>query len=109
MENRRRDRTAAAFTRLALLLLVPGVLIESPSGRIFCIALAALAAGRGGRRVAAACILAACVVVGWPAWSEHRSGYDAWRAHGRQQGPGGEAPAAAAAPAKTAAQATGGP
>lgn len=65
-----------------MLLLAPGILIMSPAGRLFFIALAALIAlfplvfGSMKRRIFGAIVIAIAGIIGTPTYFEHRRIYD---------------------------------
>ena len=73
-----RDESAGTLNWLAGLLLLPGLAIMSPTGRIFFIVLAAIVAlipvvfSSGKRRIVGAVILLVCLVIVAPTYLEHR-------------------------------------
>jgi hypothetical protein len=72
------DKSAGSLAWFAVLLLLPGVLIMSPTGRISFIALAAFVAlvpvifGSRKRRIFGGIVIAVCLVIGTPTYFEHR-------------------------------------
>lgn len=76
------DKSARSLAWFAVFLLLPGVLIMSPTGRIFFIALAAIVAlipvifGSMKRRIFGGIVVAVCLVIGMPTYFEHRKIYD---------------------------------
>jgi uncharacterized membrane protein len=72
------DQSAGTLAWLAVFLLIPGLLIMSPTGRIFFIALAAAVAlvpvvfGSTKRRIFGGVVLAICLLLGPATYLEHR-------------------------------------
>ncbi len=88
MKWRMRESSSTALLVLSALFLAPGMLIGSPDGRIFFLALAGLVsaivviAGSSRKKRVAACIgLLLVVALAIPTWSEYRAHYDSWEKH----------------------------
>jgi hypothetical protein len=85
---RMKDSSSTALLALAALFFVPAVLILSPDGRLFFLALAALvsvivliAAPSRMKRTAACIGLLLAVALAIQAWPEYKANADAWRKH----------------------------
>ncbi|MGE5856393.1 MAG: hypothetical protein ACM34C_07490 [Syntrophaceae bacterium] len=83
-----KDSSSTTLLVLSALFLAPGMLIGSPDGRIFFLALAGLVsavvviAGPSRKKRVAACIgLLLVVALAIPTWSEYRATYDSWKKH----------------------------
>ena len=79
-----KDSTSTALLALIALFLAPGLLILSPDGRLFFLALAglvsavvAIAAPSGKKRLVAAVALVIAVVMALQAWPEYKTHADA--------------------------------
>ncbi len=88
MKWRIQESSSTALLVLSALFLAPGMLIGSPDGRIFFLALAGLVsaivviAGSSRKKRVAACIgLLLVVALAIPTWSEYRAHYDSWEKH----------------------------
>jgi membrane protein implicated in regulation of membrane protease activity len=84
MKPRLKDTSSTALLALAALFLAPGMLILSPDGRLFFLALAGLvsavvviAAPSGQKRLFAGIALVIAVVMALQAWPEYRAHADA--------------------------------
>ena len=72
------DQSAGALCWFAAILMLPGVLIMSPTGRLASLALAALIAlvplafGSTKRRIFAGIVLALASLIGTPTYFEHQ-------------------------------------
>ena len=84
MKPRLKDSSSTALLVLSALFLAPGMLILSPDGRLFFLALAGLvsavvllAATSGKKRLVAGIALLLAVVMAIQAWPEHRAHADA--------------------------------
>jgi uncharacterized membrane protein YccC len=86
------DQSAKALAGLAVIFLVPGVLIESPTGRFFCVLLAAIIAliplvlGSTKRRVYAGVVLAISLLIGVATYPDFQTDYDTYVERARQKG-----------------------
>jgi hypothetical protein len=88
MKWRIQESSSTALLALSALLLAPGMLIPSPDGRLFFLALAGLvpaivliAGPSRKKRVVAAIGLLLAVALAIPAWPEYREHSDAWMKH----------------------------
>lgn len=101
------DQSAGAMTWLAALILVPGLLIGSPSGRFFCVALAGVVAlmplmfGAGKRRVFAGIVAAISLLFGIATYPEFSKDQDTYRERVRQKNLPPPAPTLALPPGST--------
>ena len=84
MKPRLKDSSSTALLALVALFLAPGMLILSPDGRLFFLALAGLVsavvlltATSGKKRLVAGIALLLAVVMAIQAWPEHRTHNDA--------------------------------
>jgi len=86
------DETAKTLAGLAVLLLAPGLLIASPTGRFFFLVLAAFVAliplvfGSTKRRILAGVIMAVSLLVGAATYPEFRKDYGSYLERARQKG-----------------------
>lgn len=83
-----KDSSSTTLLALAVLCLTPGLLILSPDGRLFFLALAglvsavvAVGAPSGKKRLAAGVGLLVAVVMALQAWPDYRAHADAWKRH----------------------------
>ena len=83
-----KDSSSTTLLALSALFLAPGMLVGSPDGRIFFLALAGLVsavvviAGPSRKTRVAACIgLLLVVALAIPTWSEYRAHNDSWKKH----------------------------
>ena len=85
------DQSAGSLAWFAVLLLVPGLLIESPTGRIAFIGLAALFAlipaifGSMKRRIFGGIVFAICIAIGIPTFFEHDKTYTEYLNRAKQR------------------------
>jgi len=91
MKTTMKESSSTALLALAALFFVPAVLILSPDGRLFFLALAALvsvivliAAPSRMKRTAACIGLLLAVALAIQAWPEYKANADAWRKHTSQ-------------------------
>jgi uncharacterized membrane protein YccC len=86
------DQSANTLVSFALLLLVPGVLVPSPTGRFFFLALAALIAlvplifGSVKRRVFAGLVFGISLLIGTATYPDFRKDYDPYLERARAEG-----------------------
>ena len=92
MKPTMKDSSSTALLALAALLLVPGMLILSPDGRLFFLVLAGLVsaavaiAGPSRKKRVAACVgLLLAIALAIPTWPESRSHFDSWKKHTSRQ------------------------
>jgi hypothetical protein len=83
-----KDSSSTTLLVLSALFLAPGMLIGSPDGRIFFLALAGLVSavvaitGPSRKKRVAACIgLLLVIALAIPTWSEYRAHFDSWKKH----------------------------
>lgn len=88
-----KDSSSTALLALAALFLTPGLLILSPDGRIFFLALAGLvsavvvvAAPSGKKKLAAGVVLLVAVLMALQAWPEYKAHADAWKRNSSRPG-----------------------
>ena len=88
MKTTMKESSSTALLVLSALFLVPGMLILSPDGRLFCLLLAGLisaavviAAPSRKKRIAACIGLLLVVALTIPTWSEYRAHSDTWKKH----------------------------
>ena len=87
-----KDSSSTTLLVLAALFLVPGLIILSPDGRLFSLALAGLvsavvllAAPSRKKRVIAGIGLFIAVVMAIQTWPEYKAQTDAWKKHTSRQ------------------------
>jgi len=88
MKTTMKESSSTALLGLTALCLAPGLLILSPDGRLFFLALAGLvsavvlfAAPSRKKRIAACIGLLLAVALAIPTWSECRAHSDTWKKH----------------------------
>lgn len=88
-----KDSSSTTLLALAALFLTPGLLILSPDGRIFFLALAGLvsavvviAAPSGKEKLAAVVVLLVAVLMALQAWPEYKARAEAWKRHTSKPG-----------------------
>jgi len=81
-----KDSSIKALLVMSVVLLVPGIMIMSPDGRLFfivlagiCAAIAAIGGKTKGRRITAIVIFAAVLGLAVSTYSEHRVSFDKYR------------------------------
>lgn len=81
-----KDSSSTALLALAVLFLTPGLLILSPDGRLFFLALAGFVAAvvaffapSGKKRLAAGVGLLVAVIMAVQAWPDYKANADAWK------------------------------
>lgn len=83
-----KESSVNALLVFSIILLVPGTMIMSPDGRLFCLVLAgicaAVAAAGGktkGKRIAAVLVFAVVFGIAISTYPEHRDSFDGYREH----------------------------
>lgn len=85
------DKSANSLTWFAVILLVPGLMIQSPSGRFFFAALACLIAlvplafGSGKRRIFGGVVAALSLLIAVATYPDFRHDQDSYRDRVRQK------------------------